>query len=91
MACTEKNVTAHNNLGSVLSDRGQIDDAIAQFQEAAEITPDLALAYSNIGDALTRRGDIAAAIVQYQKALEIEPTYAAAHTGLGIAGRPRTN
>jgi tetratricopeptide (TPR) repeat protein len=43
---------AHNNLGAVLLQKGQPDDAIAHFRQAIEMKPDEASAHSNLGNAL---------------------------------------
>ena len=56
-----------------LADRGQVDEAIAQYRKALEIKPDYAEAHSNLGFALAGRGQFEAAIAHYRKALEIKP------------------
>ena len=40
---------AHNNLGNVLVSRGQIDEAIAHFQKALQLDPELVTAHDNLG------------------------------------------
>ena len=68
----------HNNLGSALSARGKLDEAIAQFRKGLEIMPDNAAARYNLASALARKGNLAEAIAQYRKALEINPGFAGA-------------
>ena len=85
LAVTENNYLAHNNLGTALGLKGQIDEAIGQFQEAVRIKPDFADAYNNLGTALGRKGQIDAAISQFQKAIQLKPDYADVHNNLGIA------
>jgi protein O-mannosyl-transferase len=75
---------AHYNLGVVLAGRGQVEAAIAQYQQALAIKPDCVDAHYNLGTVLARRGEVEAAIAQYQKALEIKPDHAEAHYNLGV-------
>jgi tetratricopeptide (TPR) repeat protein len=76
---------AHNNLGAVLLQKGQPDDAIAHFRRAIEIKPDEASAHSNLGNALLQEGTLDEAIAQYQKALELKPGEAGVHYNLANA------
>ncbi len=76
---------AHNCLGMALFQRGQMDDAIAQYQKALEIEPGNADVDNNLGAALSKKGQVDEAIAQYQKVLRIVPNLAAAHYNLGIA------
>ena len=76
---------AYDNLGNVLLGKGQVDEAIIQFQKALEIHPDDAIAYNNLGNALVQKGRLDEAIVQHRKALEINPVYAEAAYNLGNA------
>jgi tetratricopeptide (TPR) repeat protein len=85
LAGISPNPLAHNALGDVLADHGQVDAAIAQYEKALEISPDFARAHNNLGSALASRGQVDAAIVQYEKALEIKPDLAQAHNNLGNA------
>jgi tetratricopeptide (TPR) repeat protein len=75
----------YNDLGLVLFQKGQVDEAIYQYQKALEIKSDLAEAHSNLGNALLQRGQVDEAIAEYQKALGIDPNYAKAHYNLGVA------
>jgi tetratricopeptide (TPR) repeat protein len=76
---------AHNNLGNALFQKGQLDDAVAQYQKALETNPDDAQAHNNLGNALFQKGELDDAVAHYQKALEINPKYAQAHSNLGLA------
>jgi tetratricopeptide (TPR) repeat protein len=79
------NARAHYSLGEALATRGQFDEAIAQFQQALEIQPDIVAAHNNLGALLGRRGRFDEAVAHYRKALEIKPDVAAAHYNLGNA------
>ncbi len=79
----------YNNLGLSFFRKGQLDEAVAQFQKALEINPNDAEAHINLGNALFRKGQPDEAIAQFQKALEINPSDAEAHSNLGNALLPR--
>ncbi len=55
LAVTENNYIAHNNLGNALLKKGQIDEAISQYQEAIRMKPNYAEAHYNLGGALDRK------------------------------------
>jgi tetratricopeptide (TPR) repeat protein len=84
LACTSKNAAAHHGLGCALSELDRDDEAIAEFEEALRIRPDLAAARVNLGLALERRKNIDAALEQYRQAVRYEPTLAEAHYNLGV-------
>jgi len=75
----------HCNLGLALFQKGQVDDAIAQYQKAVEIYPNYVAAHYNLGNALLQKGQLDTALAQYEKAVEIDPNDAAAHINLGNA------
>ncbi|MCE0497588.1 MAG: tetratricopeptide repeat protein [Methylacidiphilales bacterium] len=76
---------AHNNLGNDLLDKGQVDEAMAEFQKVLEIDRNDAEAHYNLGNALLQKGQVDEAIAEYQKALAIKPNYAEAHYNFGNA------
>ena len=75
---------AHYNLGMSLFQKGQIDEAIAQFRKTLQIDPNDAMARYNLGNALVRKGRMDEAIIQFQKALEINPNNPQAHNNLAV-------
>ena len=76
---------AHNNLGIVLSQKGEIDEAIAHYRKTLEMSPDFADADYNLGNALLQKGEIDAAIVHCQRAVTIQPNDPEAQIALGNA------
>ena len=85
LAVTENNDVAHNNLGTALEKKGQINEAIRQYQEAIRLKADSIEARNNLGVALGRKGQMDEAIKQFQEAIRLKPDYADPHNGLGIA------
>jgi len=70
---------AYGNLGNILACRGQVDEAVALYQQAIKVKPDHGGAYVNLGVILSNRGQVDEAITYYQKALELTPN-SPAHT-----------
>src|SRR5437667_7298967 len=74
---------AHYNLGIVLRDQGETDQAIAHYRQAVALRPDYAEAHYNLGRALVEKGKVDDAIAHYERALAINPADAEAHNNLG--------
>ena len=45
---------AYNNLGYILLEKNQVNDAISDFNKSLEINPRFSEPYNNLGDALLR-------------------------------------
>lgn len=73
----------HTTLGNSFHQEGRMDQAIAEYQKALEIDPNLADAHSNLGVAFLEMGRVKDSIAHLQKALEINPNYVDAHYNLG--------
>jgi protein O-mannosyl-transferase len=73
------------NLGSVLREEGQADQAIQHFQNALKINPNCVVAQNNLGDAIFEKGQVDEAIGHFRRALEIDPNFGPAHNNLGVA------
>jgi protein O-mannosyl-transferase len=72
-------------LGTALAQKGQIEEAIRQYQAALRLNPDFAPAHTELGSTLVRKGQVDQAIVHFQEALRIEPGYTVVHFNLGNA------
>ena len=62
---------------------GALSYAVASFQKALDINPDLAEAHNNLGNVLKERRWLDDAADCYKKAIAIKPDLAEAHTNLG--------
>jgi tetratricopeptide (TPR) repeat protein len=67
--------TFSTNSGIRLLNAGDVDTAIAQFQQAIKLTPDYAPAYYQLGRALQRLGKTAEAEQAFVKAASLDPRY----------------
>jgi Flp pilus assembly protein TadD len=84
LAVTENNYLACNNLGTSLSEKGQLAEAIDCFQRSLRIKPDNADALCNMGNAMTRSGRWNEAVDYYHRALQINPDQADVLSNLGM-------
>jgi protein O-mannosyl-transferase len=83
---------AHYNLGIVLSEQGETDQAIDHYGRAVALRPDYAEAHYNLGRLLVEQGQLDDAIAHYERATAINPADAEAQNNLGVTlfglGRP---
>ena len=75
---------AHYNLGIVLSEQGEADQAIDHYRRAVTLRPDYAEAHYNLGRLLVEHGQLADAIAHYERAAAINPADAEAQNNLGV-------
>jgi tetratricopeptide (TPR) repeat protein len=75
---------AHYNLGIVLSQQGEADQAIEHYRQAVSLRPDYAEAHYNLGRLLVDKGQLNDAIAHYERAAAINPADAAAQNNLGV-------
>lgn len=76
---------AHYNLGEMLQRRGEMDEAIVQFQAATSIRPNDPVANNALGGALLAKGDVDGAVRRFQSSIAAQPEYFDAHYNLGNA------
>jgi tetratricopeptide (TPR) repeat protein len=75
----------HLHAGVEAEKSGQLDRAVAEFQQAAELDPKLAAAFVNLGGVYIEKRDYAAAIAPLKQAIELSPGLEGAHRLLGYA------
>jgi tetratricopeptide (TPR) repeat protein len=92
LAVTSDNDVAHNNLGYLCVDRGELDKAISHFEAASRIRSSKMDPHYNVGsafvemnlaDALSREGKSDVALVHYEEAIRLQPNYADAYYNRG--------
>lgn len=76
---------AHHNLGSELTARGRLGEALVHARRATELKPDFPEALNNLADNLARTGRGAEALPLLDRALTLQPGYAQALNTRGIA------
>jgi hypothetical protein len=75
---------AHNNMGDVYGQEGNIQGAIREFKKAIELKPDYAEAHHNLGNTYYAQGNILEATKYYEQALTFNPDLFESHFNLGI-------
>jgi Flp pilus assembly protein TadD len=85
LAVTENNYVACNNLGTWLSERGQVAAAMDCFRLSLEIKPDNSDVLYDLGNAFSKLGDWDEAINNYRRALQITPNQSDILDNLGFA------
>lgn len=73
---------AHVNLGRLLHEEGDLDQAERHYRAALRADPSSARAHYNLGVALEDRGRIDAAVEAYEAALQLDGELAVAHFNL---------
>src|SRR6266481_10230501 len=76
---------AHNNLGIVLFEKGQLDEAIAHYRRTLQMQPNFWDADYNLGSALLGKGEVDEAILHCEEAVAKEPNDADAQVALANA------
>lgn len=75
---------AYNNLGSLLKEEGNLQDAKINYEIALQIDPNFAVGHYNRGMVLKEIGWFTEAIAAYEKAIKIDSNYAEAYQNLGV-------
>ncbi len=80
-------VGAHLNLGLVLADLGQLDQALKSYDHALALNPEFAEAHYNRGNLCLRLRQFKEAQVSLTRAIALRPQHVASHYNLGIVLR----
>jgi tetratricopeptide (TPR) repeat protein len=76
---------AYNNRGIARHNKGDLERAIEDYNEAIRLNPRHAGAYYNRGVAWRNKGDLERAIEDYSEAIRLNPRHAGAYNNRGIA------
>jgi tetratricopeptide (TPR) repeat protein len=81
---TQKNkAIAHYDRGIVYKKRGDLDRAVADFNEAIRLDPKLAYPYNERGDSYKAKGDFDRAGADFNEAIRLDPKFASAYNSRG--------
>ena len=76
---------AYFERGNVYRNRGELDQAIGDYNRAIELDAEYAAAYHERGNAYHDKGELDQAIGDYNRAIELDAEYAAAYNSRGVA------
>ena len=82
-------VWAYYNRGHAWTDKGDIDRAIADYDETIRLDPKNANAHNNRGMAWRAKGDLDRAMADYDQAIRLDPKYASAYSNRGNVWRAK--
>jgi protein O-mannosyl-transferase len=85
LKATTRNHVAHNNLGNIFMENGQLEQASHHFQEAIQIKPSYSEAQINLANTLIHQGKHQEAIEKYKKLSVRYPQNALIFNNLGAA------
>lgn len=82
LAVTDDNALAHINLGVAYLNRGRLDEASSQLQEAIRLHPGSVEAHAALGAVRVEQGRLREALEDYQTALRLDPSSSRTHREL---------
>lgn len=77
----------YNNRGLMYFHLGQLEEAIANYNRALELNPNLAAAYNNRANCYVNQGEMIDALMDYDQALDLNPSHIRALINQGITFR----
>jgi hypothetical protein len=85
MRLDPKSALAYNNRGAAWREKGDLDRAVADFDQAIRLDPKIANPYANRGPIWRAKGDLDRAIADYSHAIVLDPKYPDAYANRGLA------
>jgi tetratricopeptide (TPR) repeat protein len=84
-----QNAATYNDRGLAREKKGDLNGAIADFNEAIKLNPKNVIAYKNRGIAKEKKGDLDGALADYSQSIRLNPKYANAYKDKGNAKRKK--
>jgi len=81
----------YNNRGIAWEEKGNLDSAIEDYNQAIKFNPKSSAAYNNRGNAWNKKGNFDNAIEDYNQAIILNPKSSAAYNNRGIAWKEKGN
>jgi protein O-mannosyl-transferase len=84
LAVTKNNHVAHVNLGVALEQKGELNEALAEYRAAEQLAPELYHIHNNLGNLLDNLGHPNEALIEYRWAVLLSPGRPSLHNGAGM-------
>ena len=68
-----QNAATYGSRGTAKERKGDLDGAMADYNQAIKLNPKNASAYNNRGNAKTKKGDLNGAMADYNQAIKLNP------------------
>jgi protein O-GlcNAc transferase len=81
----DQSAPLYYNLAEALRTLGELDEAIAHYQGALEVSPNFTAARSGLGSAFMLQGRLDEAVAAYRRAIELDPAQPVVRNNLGTA------
>lgn len=78
-----QNAVTYFDRGFTKQKKGDLDGAMADYNQAKKLNPKDASAYNNRGNVKLKNGDLNEAMADYNQAIRLNPKYAVAYNNLG--------
>jgi len=78
------NAAVYNDLGNLLHEKEQLDEAVACYQKAIDLNPEFAGAHYNLGEVMHEKGRLDDALTCYRNTIRLMPEFIGAYYNLGI-------
>ena len=84
LAVTKNNHVAHVDLGVALEEKGELNEALAEYRAAEQLAPELFHIHYNLGNLLDNLGHPNEALIEYRWAVLLKPSLPTLHNGAGM-------